>query len=87
MVDHLDHRFEDPERWAKSFDDPARDQWQMPDRVIEALGLQPGQSVADIGAGTGYFTVRLARASAKPKVFAADIEPSMVAYVTTFQIA
>lgn len=78
---HMDHRFEDPERYAKSFDDPARDQWQMPDRVIEALGLQPGQSVADIGAGTGYFTVRLARANAKPKVFAVDIEPSMVAYV------
>lgn len=78
---HMDHRFDDPERYARSFDDPARDQWQLPDRVIGALGLLPGQAVADIGAGTGYFTVRLARASAKPKVFAVDIEPSMVAYV------
>jgi SAM-dependent methyltransferase len=78
---HMEHRFDDPERYAKSFDDPARNQWQLPDRVIAALGLLPGQTVADIGAGTGYFTVRLARASARPRVFAVDIEPSMVAYL------
>ena len=57
------------------FDDPARDEWQMPDRVIETLALAPGQAVADIGAGTGYFTVRLAKAAA-PKVYAVDIEKS-----------
>jgi SAM-dependent methyltransferase len=49
--------------------------------VIEALDLQPGQNVADIGAGTGYFSVRLARAPAAPRVFAVDIEPAMVNYV------
>ena len=58
--DHMAHRFEHAEEWAKSFDDPARDEWQMPARVIDALALQPGQIVADIGAGTGYFTIRLA---------------------------
>jgi SAM-dependent methyltransferase len=79
--DHMAHRFEDAERYAKSFDDPARDAWQMPDRVIGALGLTSGQSVADIGAGTGYFTVRLARAPARPQVFAVDIESRMVDYV------
>jgi ubiquinone/menaquinone biosynthesis C-methylase UbiE len=78
---HMDHRFEDAEKYAKQFDDPARDAWQMPARVIDALGLRPGQSVADIGAGTGYFTVRLAKSSATPKVFAVDIEKSMVDYV------
>ena len=52
----------------------------MPDRVIAALGLKPGQSVADIGAGTGYFTIRLAKSSAAPNVFAIDIEHSMVEY-------
>jgi SAM-dependent methyltransferase len=81
VTPHMEHRFDDPERWAKSFDDPARDAWQMPARVIEALGLQAGQSVADIGAGTGYFTVRLARAAAAPRVYAVDIEPAMVEYV------
>jgi ubiquinone/menaquinone biosynthesis C-methylase UbiE len=78
---HMEHRFDDAERWAKSFDDPARDEWQMPARVIEALALRTGQLVADIGAGTGYFTVRLAKSAAAPKVYAVDIEPSMVQYV------
>jgi ubiquinone/menaquinone biosynthesis C-methylase UbiE len=53
----------------------------MPARVIEALNLAPGQIVADVGAGTGYFTVRLAASPAKPKVYAVDIEPSMVEHV------
>jgi len=79
---HMDHKFDDPERYAKSFDDPARDAWQMPDRVIAALGLRPGQKVADIGAGTGYFSVRLARAAARPTVFAVDLEPKMVEHLT-----
>ena len=79
--DHMDHSFADAERYAKSFDDPARDAWQMPDRVIAALGLKPGQTVADIGAGTGYFTVRLAKSAAAPKVYAVDIEATMVEYV------
>lgn len=81
-MDHMDHKFDDPERYAKSFDDPARDAWQMPARVIEALALKAGQSVADIGAGTGYFSVRLARAAAAPKVFAVDLEPKMVEHLT-----
>lgn len=79
--DHMEHRFDNPERWAKSFDDPARDEWQMPARVIDALGLQPGQSVADIGAGTGYFSMRMAKAVPALTVYAVDIERSMVAYL------
>lgn len=79
--DHMAHSFADAERYAKSFDDPARDAWQMPERVIAALGLKPGMTVADIGAGTGYFTVRFAKSAAAPKVFAADIEAAMVEYV------
>lgn len=81
MPDHMEHSFADAERYAKEFDNPARDAWQMPDRVVAALGLKAGQSVADIGAGTGYFAVRLAALPAKPKVFAVDIEENMVHYV------
>ena len=79
-ADHMEHHF-DPKESAKSFDDPARDAWQMPDRVIAALNLKRGQVVADIGAGTGYFSVRLAKSEAAPKVYAVDIEPSMVSYL------
>ncbi len=79
-ADHMEHHF-DPAESAKSFDDPARDAWQMPNRVIEALELKPGQIVADIGAGTGYFAVRLAQSEAAPKVYAVDIEPEMVTYL------
>lgn len=79
--DHMEHSFANAEEYAKSFDDPARDTWQMPDRVIATLGLKTGQAVADIGAGTGYFAVRLARTPAAPRVFAVDIEQSMVDYV------
>ena len=77
---HMEHRFEDAAQYARSFDDPARDVWQMPGRVIEALGVQPGQTVADVGAGTGYFTVRLAQSTRAKTVYAVDIEQSMVEY-------
>lgn len=79
-ADHLEHHF-DPKESALRFDDPARDRWQLPDRVIAALDLKSGQIVADIGAGTGYFSVRLAKSKASPKVYAADIEPEMVSYL------
>ena len=79
--DHMQHRFDDPERYAKSFDDPARDGWQMPARVIEALRPSPGASVADIGAGTGYFSVRFARAVPSGIVYAVDVEPSMLEHI------
>jgi predicted methyltransferase len=78
---HMHHRFDDPARYAKLFDDPARDAWQMPARVIETLGLPATASVADIGAGTGYFTVRLAKAVPNGTVYAVDIEPSMLEHV------
>ena len=77
----MERHFDNAAQWAKEFDDPARDAWQMPARVIEALSLKPGQAVADIGAGTGYFSSRLAHATAAPTVYAVDIEPSMIEYL------
>jgi len=49
--------------------------------VIRALALAPDALVADIGSGTGYFAVRLARAVPQGHVYGADIEPDMVRYV------
>lgn len=76
-----DHRFDDPAKWSATFDDPARDQWQMPDRIIAALNLRPTDLVADIGAGTGYMAVRFARHLKAGTVFAVDLEPKMVAHL------
>lgn len=75
------HSFGDAEKWAKEFDDPARDEWQKPAEVIKALALAPEARVADIGAGTGYFSTRLARALPRGKVYAVDVEADMVRYL------
>src|SRR6266496_1223846 len=75
------HRFGDAEKWAKVFDDPERDAWQKPHEVIEALALAPDAVVADIGSGTGYFAVRLARFVPKGRVYGVDTEPGMVKYL------
>jgi len=77
----MHHRFGNAEHWAQVFDDPARDKWQKPDQVIAALALAPDARVADIGSGTGYFSVRLARAVPQGKVTGADLEPDMVKYL------
>jgi predicted methyltransferase len=80
-VGHYDHRFDNAEKWARVFDDPARDAWQKPDEVIRALRLAPDAKVADIGAGTGYFAVRLARAVPAGRVYGVDSAPDMVRYL------
>lgn len=75
------HRFEDAEAWAKQFDDPSRDAWQRPEAVLDFIGLTPDARVADLGAGTGYFAVRLARRVPRGQVLASDVEPDMVRYL------
>jgi len=75
------HSFHNAEDWAKEFDDPARDAWQKPDQILDSLHLHPASCVADLGAGTGYFSARIARRIPQGKLFAADIEPEMVGYL------
>jgi len=75
------HSFSDAERWGHVFDDPARDKWQKPHEVIQTLALAPNAVVADIGSGTGYFSVRLANMLPKGRVYGVDIEPGMVKYL------
>jgi len=59
-----------------------RDNWQQPEKVIAALRLQPGNMVADLGAGGGYFTFRLAKAVAPTgKVYAVDTDPDMIGLI------
>jgi arsenite methyltransferase len=55
-----------------------RDQWQQRDRVIESLQIRPGDRIADIGSGSGYFVFALAKAvGPEGKVYAVDVDPAM----------
>ncbi|MEM7159964.1 MAG: class I SAM-dependent methyltransferase [Myxococcota bacterium] len=78
---HRHHRFEDADEWAKQFDDPSRDEWQRPQAVVDFIAPAEDAVIADLGAGTGYFAVHLARAAPKGLVLANDIEPDMVRYL------
>ena len=75
------HGFGDAARWSHVFDDPGRDEWQKPHEVIQALALAPDAVVADIGAGTGYFAMRLATMIPRGRVYAVDVEPDMVRHL------
>jgi len=58
---------------------PSRASEERPDLLVEELHLQPGMTVADIGAGSGYLSRRLAPLVAPGRVFAVDVQPQMVA--------
>jgi len=58
---------------------PDRDAWQKPDQIMDALGIAEGSRVADIGAGAGWFTIRLARRiGPNGLVYAEDVQPQML---------
>ena len=58
---------------------PDRDAWQKPEQVMDALGIADGARVADLGAGGGWFTIRLARrVGPNGVVYAEDIQPQML---------
>jgi 2-polyprenyl-3-methyl-5-hydroxy-6-metoxy-1,4-benzoquinol methylase len=64
---------------VKRFESPERAAWQKPDAVIAIFGNIAGKTIADIGAGTGYFSFRLAQAGAH--VIAADIDPRFQGFI------
>ena len=64
------------------FDSPERDSRLQINRVMDILKIAPGSSVADVGAGSGWFTVRAARrVGAKGEVYAEDINPEAITYI------
>jgi SAM-dependent methyltransferase len=64
------------------FDSPGRDERLQINRVMDVLGLAPGKSVADIGAGSGWFSVRAARrVENSGTVYAVDINPEAIRYI------
>ena len=64
------------EEYAKVLEDPSRDEWQKPHDVVMALNLKPTDTIADIGAGTGYFARRFAMHAGK--VYAVDIDQKLL---------
>jgi ubiquinone/menaquinone biosynthesis C-methylase UbiE len=64
------------EEYIRVLEDPQRDAWQKPHEVVMALALKPGEAVADIGAGSGYFTRRFAMHAGK--VYAVDIDAKLL---------
>jgi arsenite methyltransferase len=64
-------------------DAPDRDLWQRPDQIMDALGIADGSVVADIGAGSGWFTIRLARrVGPQGLVYAEDVQKEMINAIT-----
>ncbi len=72
--------------WSKQYigmlERDTRDAMQHPDEIMQRLAIRPGEVVADVGAGSGYFTVPVARAvGADGRVIATDIRQEMLDYV------
>ena len=72
----------EPKSYIGALDDPKRDAYQKPHEVLTALNIKPGEVIADIGAGSGYFTFRLSHhVGDKGKIYAVDVSPDMVRHI------
>jgi arsenite methyltransferase len=80
---HEMHRLhQDPKAYIAMLEDPARDAYQKPHEVINALKLKEGEVVGDVGAGSGYFTFRLAHHVGNTgRVYAVDVSPDMIVHL------
>ena len=79
------HKLHDnPAAYIKALDDPKRDAYQKPHEVMEALAVKEGEVIADIGAGSGYFALRLAKhVGLSGRVYAVDVSPDMIRHLNT----
>jgi ubiquinone/menaquinone biosynthesis C-methylase UbiE len=82
---HEAHRLHgDPAAYIAALEDPKRDAYQKPREVMKALAIKEGESIADIGAGSGYFTFRFApQVGPGGRVFAVDISQDMIRHLET----
>ena len=71
------------EEWIKLLDSPERVKGLRVDEIIGKLQLKSGEVIADIGAGTGVFSVPLARAVGRGKVYAVEVDRGLVDYIRT----
>lgn len=80
----INTRFENPDvgEWLTRFERDGRAVYQRRDEIVAALGLEPGMAVADIGAGTGFFTILFAReVGPQGTVYALDIAENFVTHI------
>jgi len=71
-----------PDAYIKALEDPERDKYQKPHEVMTALDVKDGEIIADIGAGSGYFSLRLARhVGTTGHVYAVDVSPDMTRFL------
>jgi len=77
------HRLhQDSKAYIAMLEDPARDAYQKPHEVLTALDLKEGETIADIGAGAGYFSFRFARhVGSSGRVYAVDVNPDMIVHM------
>jgi ubiquinone/menaquinone biosynthesis C-methylase UbiE len=79
---HQHERMPNVMEYLDRLDDPKRDEYQKPAQVVDALRLRPGMHLADLGAGSGYFTRRFVEALGETgKVYVVDIEPEALKHV------
>ncbi len=79
--DTTENNFDD---LVKTYEPKDRDVWQKPDVIFDILGDMTGKTIADVGAGTGYFSIRLAPKSAK--VLALEIDPRFIKYIDSVKL-
>jgi arsenite methyltransferase len=78
----IDKIHQDPKAYIAMLENPQRDAEQKPEEVVKTLNLKEGAAIADIGAGSGYFSFRLARQTgASGRVYAVDINPDMILHM------
>ena len=73
--------FKEVQKYIEFLEKKDRELWQKPDTVINELSLKGTEKIADVGAGSGYFTFRLSKELPKGKVYAIDIEPEMIRHI------
>ena len=78
----VEHLHANPDAYIKALEDPARDAYQKPHEVLTALDVEAGEIIADIGSGSGYFTLRLARhVGPEGHVYGVDVSPDMIRHL------
>lgn len=80
--EHFHTRFQSVKEYAQELDSPNRATWQKPEEIISFMNIPEHASIADIGAGTGYFSFRIAESYPDASITAIDVDPQMIRYIT-----